>query len=343
MTRLTAYSHGAGCACKLGPAELAEVLGGLAPVAHPDLVVGPESGDDALVWRREGDGRALVATTDFFTPIVDDARTWGAVAAANAASDVYAMGGRPLFALNLVAWPREQLPLSLLDEVLQGAAEVAARGGWVVAGGHTIDGAEPLYGQAVVGEVEDGALLTNAGARPGQVVVLTKALGTGVVTTALKRGEVEDAVYQAAVASMTRLNDEAARAAHGAGATAATDVTGFGLLGHAHELAFRSGVRVVIEAESLPLLPGALELAEQGVKTGGDRRNREYAETHVESAALPALELLSYDPQTAGGLLVSVPGERAAVLEATLAGRALFVRRVGRVLEGAGVAVEYPR
>jgi selenide, water dikinase len=184
--RLTQFSHGAGCGCKLGANDLVEVLKRFEPMGHPDLLVGLANGDDAAVWRRPN-GRALIATLDFFTPVVDDARTWGRIAATNAVSDVYAMGGMPLFALNVVAWPKKDLPMELLGDVLEGAAEVARIGGWPVVGGHSIDGAEPLFGQVFVGEVEESQILSNVGARVGDTLVLTKPLGTGVITTAVKR------------------------------------------------------------------------------------------------------------------------------------------------------------
>ena len=307
--RLTSLSHGAGCACKLSLDELLDLLPGVAPGDHPDLAVGFASGDDAAVWRRP-DGRALVATTDFFTPIVDDPATWGRVAAANAASDVYAMGGTPMFALNLVGWPRD-LPFELLREVLAGASEVAAAAGYVVAGGHSIDSAEPLYGQAVVGELADGEPLTNAGAVPGQALVLTKAVGTGIATTAVKRSEVaavdgDDATgvaYRAAVASMTRLNDVAARVARAAGATACTDVTGYGLLGHGHRLALASSAGVRIDAAAVPLLPGVVELRDAGFVPGGSRRNAEQAARYLDGPVDDEVLALLADAQTSGGLL----------------------------------------
>ena len=203
----------------------------LTPIDHPDLLVGTATGDDAAVWRLD-DNRSLVVTADFITPVVDDARTWGRVAAANAVSDVYAMGGRPLLALNLVGWNSEELSTELLGDVLLGAQDVADAGGFVIAGGHTVDDPEPKFGLAVVGEADPDQLLTNAGFRAGDVLVLTKPLGVGVITTAIKRGDAPAEVVDAAVASMTRLNDEAARVALAVGATGATDVTGFGLLGH---------------------------------------------------------------------------------------------------------------
>jgi len=339
--RLTAFSHGAGCACKLGPSDLVDLLAGLAPPSHADLLVGTETGDDAAVWRRPG-GPSLVATTDFFTPIVDDARTWGRVAAANAVSDVYAMGGHPLFALNLVAWPRDQLPLDLLGEVLAGAAEIAARGGWALVGGHTIDGVEPLYGQAVVGEVDERSLLTNAGARPGDALVLTKALGTGLVATAVKRsdaravapGGVLAGPYQAAVESMTTLNAAARDAAIAAGAHAATDVTGFGLLGHLHRMARASGVAAVVEAGAVPLLPGARELLSEGFVAGGTQRNLEFVRPWLAGTFDDADATLLADAQTSGGLLIACPLEAGEETASRLRGEGHVAAVIGSVVGG---------
>lgn len=229
--------------------------------------MGPDGGDDAAVWRLD-DNRALVSTADFITPVVDDARTWGRVAAANSVSDVYAMGGRPLFALNLVGWNTDRLPTSLLAEVLAGGQDIATQAGFVVAGGHTIDDPEPKYGMAVTGEVHPDRILTNAGLRPGQDIVLTKPLGIGVLTTAIKAGSATPAQADAAVASMVRLNDIASRVAVDAGATGCTDVTGFGLLGHLGRMALESAISVTIDVAAIPFLPGARELAAAGVMPG---------------------------------------------------------------------------
>ncbi|HSU12146.1 MAG TPA: selenide, water dikinase SelD, partial [Pseudonocardia sp.] len=248
--RLTEFSHGAGCACKLAPGLLADVLTTLAPPNAPELLVGTETGDDAAVWRLDAD-RALVASTDFFTPLVDDARTWGRIAAQNAASDIYAMGGRPLFALNLVAWPSSELPTSLLAEVLSGGSEIAAEGGFAVVGGHSVDDPEPKYGLAVVGEVHPDRVLTNKGLREGDALVLTKPLGIGITTTAIKAGVAPDELVERAVASMTASNAAAARAAVAAGATGCTDVTGFGLLGHLMKMAAASGVDAVVDVAAV--------------------------------------------------------------------------------------------
>jgi selenide,water dikinase len=307
--RLTQFSHGAGCGCKLGPALVAELLATMTPPSSPDLLVGTETGDDAAVWRLDAD-RALVATTDFFTPVVDDARTWGRIAAQNAVSDVYAMGGRPLFALNLVAWPAEQLGTALLAEVLAGGAEIGAESGFAVVGGHSVDDPEPKYGLAVVGEVHPERILTNAGLRAGDALVLTKALGVGVATTAIKRGDASEALSAAAVASMTASNAPAARAALAAGATCATDVTGFGLLGHLLKLARASGVTAVLDAAAVPYLDGAREALRDGYVSGGTRRNLDWVRPHLDPSVGEDELLLLADAQTSGGLLVAgeVPG-----------------------------------
>jgi selenide,water dikinase len=295
------------------------------------------------VWRRP-DGRALVATADFFTPIVDDARTWGRIAAANAASDVYAMGGTPLFALNLTVWPRERLPLEVLGDVLAGGADVAADGGWVVAGGHTVDGEEPMYGQAVVGEVDAEAILSNAGARAGEALVLTKPLGTGLVATMVKRcdpvaiapGGDRAAAYEAAVAQMTRLNDVAARVALASEASAATDVTGFGLLGHLQKLALASGVSAHLDLEAVPVLPGAWALLDAGYVPGGTQRNLAFVREHVRadgSVTDRELTLLS-DAQTSGGLLFTCPEAAAEDAVSELRRTGHVAARVGRLGDG---------
>jgi selenide, water dikinase len=335
--RLTALSHGAGCACKLPLATLERLMAsvgeGLAGPADGDLLVGAADGDDAAVLRLD-DERALVLTTDFFTPIVDDARDWGRVAAANALSDVYAMGGRPLVALNLTAWPAE-LPVELLAEVLRGGAEVAARAGCPVVGGHSIDDPEPKYGLAVVGMADPGRLLTIARARPGDRLVLTKPLGTGVVATAVKRGDPDPAAVAAAVASMT-LNRDAAEAALAAGVEAATDVTGFGLLGHLHRMLRASGAAGEVDAARVPFLPAAAELAAAGFVSGGTRNNEAYLRDHVdlEPGLPPLVATLLHDAQTSGGLLLSVAPGILGGLVADLRGRGVEPALVGRVLAG---------
>ena len=338
--RLTQYSHGAGCACKLGPSELAQVLGRLPVPEHPDLIVGSDTADDAAVWRRP-DGPALVATADFFTPIVDDARTWGRIAAVNASSDVYAMGGTPLFALNLVAWPRDLLDLDLLAEVLAGGHDAAGAGGWLVVGGHSVDGPEPMYGQSVLGELVGPEPLTNAGARPGDALVLTKPLGTGLVATAVKRmpteavvpgGELHEA-YVAGVAEMTRSNGSASAAALEAGATAATDVTGFGLLGHLLGMVRASGVAAVVDGGAVPLLPGAAGLLEAGFVSGGTQRNVSHVAPHVDGGDDATRTLLA-DAQTSGGLLVAVSAGAATAMVDRLAATGHRAAVVGEITDG---------
>lgn len=275
-----------------------------------ELLVGTATGDDAAVWRLDAD-RALVATADFITPVVDDPRIWGRVAAANAVSDVYAMGGRPLFALNLVGWTTA-LPIEMLAEVLAGGLDIAQQAGFVIAGGHTIDDPEPKYGMSVTGEVHPDRILTNAGLRAGQVLVLTKPLGVGVITTAIKADKATAEVADAAVQSMTRLNDVASRVAISAGATGCTDVTGFGLLGHLGRMAVESGVRAVVDFASLPMLPGAVELAEAGMVPGGSRRNLLHGAALLDAGEATELQkLLVADAQTSGGLVFGVDADQA--------------------------------
>jgi selenide,water dikinase len=332
---LTTLARAGGCAAKYSAARLETLLAGLLPAEAEDLLVGLDPADDAAVYRLD-DERAIVFTVDFFPPLVDDPRTFGAIAATNALNDVFAMGGAPLLALSVTAFP-EELPVEVLGEVLAGADERVRAAGAILAGGHTIRDSEPKYGLAVVGIVHPDRIWPKAGARPGDVLFLTKRLGTGIVLQAQRDGAAPEGALDEAVRSMVELNRAAADVIRPFEPNAVTDVTGFGLVGHAHELAERSGVRAVIDSGTLPLLPGALELASAGVRTGGDRRNREYAAPHVESHATEALEALAYDPQTAGGLLVSIPAERAPVLEATLASGGIVSARIGRVEEGAGV------
>lgn len=281
-----------------------------------ELLVGTSTGDDAAVWRLD-DERALVSTADFITPVVDDARTWGRVAAANSVSDVYAMGGRPLFALNLVGWNTDRLPTEMLGELLAGGQDIATAGGFAVVGGHTVDDPEPKYGMAVTGEVHPDRILTNAGLRPGQDLVLTKPLGVGVITTAIKADTASPVVAEAAIDSMTKLNDAASRIALAAGATGCTDVTGFGLLGHLGRMAIESSVRVTVTFDAIPFLPGAVELAAEGMMPGGSRRNLAWATAIVDPGSHDELDqLLVADAQTSGGLVFGVdPSETASVLD----------------------------
>jgi selenide,water dikinase len=311
--RLTRFSHGAGCACKLSPADLRTVLGLVRGLdtdgsAHPDLLVGLDTSDDAAVYRQRDD-LAVVVTTDFFTPIVDDPYDWGRIAATNALSDVYAMGGTPLLALNLVAWPREGLPFELLARVLDGGADVVRDAGAVVGGGHSIDDAEPKYGLAVVGTAHPDRVWRNAGARVGDALVLTKPIGLGVISTAVKRDAATAAIVDDAVRVMTTLNAGARDAALQQGATvhAVTDVTGFGLLGHLREMLVASGVAAEVDAERVPVIDGVRELLARDMVAGGTQRNHAYVNEHVDWRELPLEEqLLLSDAQTSGGLLLAV-------------------------------------
>ncbi len=306
--RLTELSHGAGCGCKLSSAELNEVLAAMTvsgPTDDPDVLVGYESADDAGVFRITKD-IAVVQSVDFFTPIVDDPRTWGRIAATNALSDLYAMGASPITALNLVSWPRETIGFDVLAEVLDGGSEVLRAAGCALLGGHSIDDPEPKYGVAVTGVAHPERLLTNAAAHPGDVLVLTKPLGTGIITTAVKRNVCPRASYDAAVDAMTTLNEAAMETALEFGVRAATDVTGFGLIGHMSEMLRASDVAAELDLSALPLLPNVRELVRDGVLAGGTRRN--LADTaHVDWAdAEEDDRILACDAQTSGGLLLAV-------------------------------------
>jgi len=287
-------------------------------VEDPRVLIDATTRDDAAVFQLSPD-RALVSTVDFFTPIVDDPAAWGAIAVANALSDIYAMGATPLFGLNLVGWPREQLPFEILGEVLRGAAEVTRRAGCLVLGGHSIDSVEPTFGMAVIGEVHPDRMLTNAGACAGDRLVLTKPLGTGILATALKRDALLETGMAEAIRSMIALNDGAARAALKIGVSAATDVTGFGLLGHLTNLLEASKVAAEIAFGSIPILPHARNLASRGVIPGGTQRNLE-ALSDVEWGAdlTTADRYLCADAQTSGGLLLVVPSENEVALVAAL-------------------------
>jgi selenide, water dikinase len=301
--RLTEWTSCGGCAAKWGAAPLAGLLRDLADSADPALLVGLAPFDDAAVYRLSDD-LAMVSTTDFFPPLVDDPGDFGAIAAANACSDVFAMGARVVLALNISAFP-ERMPLAAVEAILAAAGAVVAEAGGAVAGGHTIRSEEPIFGLAVQGLVHPDEVWTKAGARPGDVLVLSKPLGTGIV---LAGGSPEDKA--AAILRMRTLNRAAAEALaalpSGAGPHAVTDVTGFGLLGHGWEMAERSGVALRIDAGALPLYAGALQTAEAGTRTGGDPRNRAHLEGRVRSSAPAALEALAFDPQTSGGLLAAV-------------------------------------
>jgi selenide, water dikinase len=337
--RLTELSSCAGCAAKLGAAELRSVMARVAPATNDRVLVGYGTSDDAGVYLLRED-LALVSTVDFFTPIVDDPFDFGRIAATNAFSDVYAMGATPCSALNIAAFP-EDLDLEILARILDGGASVARAAGVVVLGGHTIKDSEPKYGMAVTGVVDPKRIVTNAGARPGDVLVLTKRLGTGILTTALKRGAIASKDLDEAVQAMTTLNDTAASAMLAAGAHAATDITGFGLLGHAENMARASNVRLVINASAVPFMEKVLALIEAGVVPGGTRHNAETHATFTDfDASVPeAVRIGLSDAQTSGGLLIALDADAVAGLTRDLRARNVPFAVVGEARSGGGLEV----
>src|SRR4051812_40005482 len=337
--KLTDLAACGGCAAKYSAARLEELLAGFVPVDEENLLVGLAPADDAAVYRLDHE-RALIFTLDFFPPVVDDPADYGAIAATNALNDVFAMGGMPLLALSIAAFP-EELPVEMLGAIFAAADAQVRSAGALLAGGHTIRDAEPKYGLAVVGTVHPDGIWPKNGARAGDAVFLTKPLGTGLVMTGYKNGVAGTQQLERAIRWMRTLNDKSAEVLRGLAPNSVTDVTGFGLFGHAHEVADRSGVQIRLESERFPAIDGALDVARRGVRTSGDPRNRDFAGPHVTLNGAPdTLVALGYDPQTAGGLLVSIPAEQVPALEAEFASRKLFVRRVGRVEEGSGVVVE---
>ena len=321
--RLTGYAHGGGCACKIPPGELEEAVRGLVGQSDHDVLVGLDDGDDAAAVL-VGD-LAVLSTADFFTPVVDDAYDWGRIAAANALSDVYAMGGRPVVAINLVGWPRDLLPLELMTEVLRGGLAVASEAGCPVIGGHSIDDPEPKYGMAVTGVAHPDRLLRNDAAGPALPLTLTKPLGVGLLNNRHKQtGE----VFAEAVATMTGLNRDAAEAAAATGVRAATDVTGFGLLGHLYKMCRASGVGAVIDRTAVPVIESARAALRDGFVSGGTRRNLDWVRPHLcpSSDVTEDDLLLLADAQTSGGLLVvgEIPGY--PVIGHTVAGEGIEVR-----------------
>ncbi len=308
MPRLTSLSHGGGCGCKIAPGVLSDILktSGAAGIVPPELLVGIETADDAAVYRLNDD-QALVATTDFFMPIVDDPYEFGRIAATNALSDVYAMGGRPIMALALVAMPVNQLPLDVIGAILRGGQDVCRAAGIPIAGGHTIDSVEPIYGLVAMGLVHPDRVRRNAGARSGDVLVLGKPLGVGVYSAALKKEQLQDVHYREMIANTTRLNTPGPLLAELPGVHAITDVTGFGLAGHGLEMARGAGATVQIDWARVPLLPGVADLAAAGFVTGASGRNwAGYGEGVRLADGLPATaQALATDPQTSGGLLVA--------------------------------------
>ncbi len=335
--RLTSLAHGGGCGCKLSPAVLREILAGM-PQAGPfaSLMVGTETSDDAAVWRLN-EQQALVATTDFFMPVVDDPFDFGRIAATNALSDVYAMGATPIFALALVGMPVGQLSTQTIGQILAGGASVCAAAGIPVAGGHSIDSVEPIYGLVALGLVHPDHVLTNRGARAGDVLILTKGLGVGIFSAALKQERLGADGYSAMIASTTRLNTIGAELSGMDGVHAVTDVTGFGLAGHALEMARGSGLAIEIDTAALPLLDGVEALARDGVRTGASARNLDsYGEfLHLPQDYEAFRRDILTDPQTSGGLLISVAAERAEAVLA-LARDAGFHQAsvIGRVVDG---------
>ncbi|MFI4936216.1 MAG: selenide, water dikinase SelD [Caulobacterales bacterium] len=342
--RLTALTHGGGCGCKLAPGVLTEILAGM-PAAGPfaDLMVGTETSDDAAVWRLN-DRQALVATTDFFMPVVDDPFDFGRIAAANALSDIYAMGGSPILALAIVGMPVDRLPVETIRQILAGGAAICAEAGIPVAGGHSIDSVEPIYGLVALGLVHPNRVMTNRGGRDGDVLILTKALGVGVLSAAFKKAGLWPEGYAALIASTTQLNTLGTALAGRAGVNAVTDVTGFGLIGHALEMSRGAGLTVEIDADAPALLPGVEDLAQAGVRTGASGRNwASYGAEVRTEPALPAwrLDILT-DPQTSGGLLISVaPAQADAVLEMAVSRGFTAAKVVGRMVAGPpGVVVK---
>ena len=330
----------------MGPGDLAQVLRPLVPHTHPNLIVGLAPGDDAAVYLIN-DGQAIVQTVDFFPPIVDDPYTFGAIAAANSTSDVYAMGGEVILALNIAAFPTD-LDKAILTSILQGGGDKVREAGGVIGGGHTVTDPEPKYGLCVTGLVDPKQVMSKAGARPGDRLVLTKPLGTGVITTAAKNDRAEPAHLQGAVDWMSRLNGPASRVLRQAGVRSCTDITGYGLLGHASEMAEASGVQFVIEAAKAPLMEGALRYVQARQIPGGTGRNREYLLTPeansaarvVASTSLPRdLLTLLVDPQTSGGLFAAVPAAILAEVQAAMNDQGVSCWEVGEVVEGQGVRV----
>lgn len=338
--RLTTLTDCGGCAAKLGADLLSEALAGLGAEAAPDdLIAGLRPPDDAAAFR-VSDDLAIIGTVDFFPPLVDDARTFGEIAAANAMSDVFAMGGRVLFALSIAAFP-EELPRNVLAEVFGGASAKVREAGGTLAGGHTIRDPEPKYGLAVIGAAHPNRLLRKGTARPGDQLLLTKRLGTGLLVSGARAGRTDPADLAAAIDQMRALNRAAAEVLVEHGVTAATDITGFGLLGHSLEMARASGACLRFDAEALPALGGALDLARAGVETGGASHNRRFVGGELEVGAGVSAEVvaLAVDPQTSGGLLAAIDDARAAAVADALRNVGVEVRRVGRVEAGSGVAL----
>lgn len=341
IIRLTDLSHGAGCGCKLGPSDLTSLISQLVIPPPPEgLLVGNETGDDAAVWK-VSDDLALIATLDFFTPIVDDPYDWGRIAATNAMSDVFAMGGTPFLGLNVVNWPADQLPLEMLGRVLQGGIDVATEAGIAVAGGHSITDAEPKYGMVVLGTVHPDRIVRNSTARPGDRLFLTKPLGLGIIATAHKRQAVETDVLATAVEIMTTSNGPAAGAMSQAGSvvSSATDITGFGLLGHLYKMMAASGCAAELDASAVPVIDGVMELASQGMIPGGTKRNLEFVRASTDLGELDEAEAyVLADAQTSGGMLIAT--SEAEPLAQALKDRDVPYSVIGDVVQGPAGAIE---
>jgi selenide,water dikinase len=330
----------------MGPGDLAQVLRPLAQHSHPNLIIGLNPGDDAAVYRI-GPSQALVQTVDFFPPIVDDPYTFGAIAAANSMSDVYAMGGEVTLALNIVAFP-EGLDKAILTAILQGGADKVSEAGGIIAGGHTVTDREPKYGLCVTGLADPAQIMSKGGARPGDHLILTKPLGTGVITTAAKNDRAQPVHLQGAVDSMLRLNGPASRVLKWAGVRACTDITGFGLLGHASEMAQASGVCLRIQASAVPLLDGALDYVKDKQVPGGTGRNRDYLlstssseqpRVRIRSAISRDLTTLLFDPQTSGGLFAALPADKVDAVREAMREQGVESWEVGEVVDGRGIEV----
>jgi len=332
--KLTHYTHGLGCACKLRPQVLEAVLAEMPAPIDRNVLVGIDTADDAAVYRID-DTTAIVQTVDFFTPIVDDPYHFGAIAAANSLSDIYAMGGRPLFALAVVGFPSSRLPVEVLQRILEGANAKADEAGIAIVGGHTVDDTEPKFGLAVSGIIDPNRIVTNRGAKPGDVLILTKPIGTGILATALKRGLLDSETEERLVRVMSTLNGSAAEAMQQVGVNACTDITGFGLLGHLYEMVCASGISAQINASEVRLLPKVVELAVGGIVPGGTLNNIEYTKPHVSyQGVAQTIQIVLNDAQTSGGLLIAVPEERAGdLLDALKANHVDEATIVGRILE----------
>jgi cysteine desulfurase len=340
--KLTQFTHGLGCACKLRPQLLEDILKKMPVPEDEAILVGTDTSDDAAVYRID-DNNAVVQTVDFFTPIVDDPYRFGAIAAANSLSDIYAMGGRPLFALNIVGFPSNRLPIAVLEQILKGALDKAKEAGIAIIGGHTVDDTEPKFGLAVTGLIHPDKIITNRAAWPGDVLVLTKPLGTGILSTALKRGLLEENETELLVETMAALNDKAAEAMQEHCAHAATDITGFGLLGHLLEMMTGSKTSAVVQAGRVPYLSRVKELATSGIIPGGTNDNFDFTSVHVSYDDRLSMtgRLMLNDAQTSGGLLIAVAAEQEQALLKSLKQRGVTAAvTIGRVIDETDVRIK---